>query len=91
MGEKHVWQKKVIPQNVAMDRQKAVLTTPQRIVCRNARNEIDQVSMMSEKRTFSKEKFFQQISLTSGKQFWQNCYLFSDKKTVNFSFNVREG
>ena len=38
----------------------------------------------AKKESFRK-KSLQQISLTSGNQFWQNCYLFSDrKKPFNF-------
>ena len=44
MGEKHFWQKNISPQIVAMDRQKAVLTTPQTVFCQNARKKIGLVS-----------------------------------------------
>ena len=84
MREKHFWQKKVLPQIVATHRQTAVLTTPQRSFCRKAKKKFAQVSMMSKKRIFSKKKSLQQISLTSGNQFWQNCYLFSDRKNRLF-------
>ena len=83
MGEKHFWQKKFLPQIVAMDRQTAVLTTPQRSFCRKARKKFAQVWMMSKKNLFEK-KSLQQISLTSGNQFGQNCYLFSDRKNLLF-------
>ena len=33
-----------------------------------------------QKKNLFEKKSLQQISLTSGNQFWQNCYLFSDRK-----------
>ena len=43
-----------------------------------------------QKKNLFEEKSLQQISFTSGRQFWQNCYLFSDRNTVIFSFNLPE-
>ena len=36
------------------------------------------------------KKSLQQISLTGGKQFWQNCRLFSEKKNIDFLVKVRK-
>ena len=83
MMEKNVWRTFFSPQTGQIDKQKAVLTTRPTKVCRNDKK--TRLMLNDDlKKTFSIKNFFNRSPWTRGKQFWQPCYLFSGKKTLDF-------
>ena len=83
LWEKNVFDRSfLLPQLVAKDRHKAVLATPHRIFCRNARKKIAQVSIERKKRTFSKKKLFKGSPWEIVSRFGKPVNWFPTKKKI---------
>ena len=87
--EKKFWQKFCSPQTGLIDKQKAVLTTG---LTKFRRNDIKKLlnAQWWKKKNFIKKNFFKKSSWIRGKQMWQICRFFFDKKKSLFLRSILE-